>query len=199
MSKIAELKRIINALPSYKTLPFSSLELKNTSKDVLRKYIHRLDEEGIVSIIKKGYFQKIEPFRKLLFVYGSLKKNFDNHYLLNKYAKRVGKAITVGKFGMYEDDFGNFPYMVYEPIHRIKGELYQINRKELLDKIDEFEGVPSLYVRKKIKVKTHKGVNIAYAYIRENTNIPKKQKALKIWENNMNAKVEKLENFLESF
>ncbi len=36
-----------------------------------------------------------------------LKKAFDNHKLLNQYAKRVDKSSTVGKFAMYKDSFGN--------------------------------------------------------------------------------------------
>jgi len=177
-------------------VPFSYIKLKDVSKDTIRKYLHRLHDRGLISIEKRGYFKKIEPFNEFLFVYGSLKKGFDNHNLLNKYAKRVGKASTVGKFAMYEDSFGNYPYLVKEPITKVMGELYEIKRKELLDKIDDFEGAPEYYQRKKIKVKTHKGVNLAFVYIRENEEIPQEQEPLKIWENNTNYKVNKLDSFL---
>jgi len=197
MTIIDKIERQINALPIDKIVPFSYIKLKDVSKDTIRKYLHRLHDRGLISIEKRGYFKKIEPFNEFLFVYGSLKKGFDNHKLLQKYAKRVGKASTVGKFAMYEDSFGNYPYLVKEPITKVIGELYEIKRKELLDKIDEFEGAPEYYKRKKIKVKTHKGVNLAFVYLREDEEIPKEQEPLKIWENNTDYKVHKLDSFLE--
>ncbi|MCF6340013.1 MAG: gamma-glutamylcyclotransferase [Sulfurimonas sp.] len=197
MTIIYKIERQIDNLAIDEVVPFSYIKLKDISKDTIRKYLHRLHDRGLISIEKRGYFKKIEPFNEFLFVYGSLKKGFDNHKLLDKYAKRVGKASTVGKFAMYEDSFGNYPYLVKEPITKVMGELYEIKRKELLDKIDAFEGAPAYYQRKKIKVKTHKGVNLAFVYIREDEEIPKEQEALKIWENNTDYKVHKLDSFLE--
>ena len=196
MTIIDKIERQINTLPIDKIVPFSYVTLKDVSKDTIRKYLHRLHERGLISIEQRGYFKKIEPFNELLFVYGSLKKGFDNHNLLDKYAKRVGKASTVGKFAMYEDSFGNYPYLVKEPVTKVMGELYEIKRKELLDRIDEFEGAPEYYQRKKIKVKTHKGVSVAFVYIREDEKIPLQQEPLKIWENNTDYKVNKLDSFL---
>ena len=196
MTVIDKIERQINILATDEVVPFSYIKLQDISKDTIRKYLHRLHDRGLISIVKRGYFKKIKPFNEFLFVYGSLKKGFDNHKLLQKYAKRVGKASTVSKFAMYEDDFGNYPYLVKEPITKVIGELYEIKRKELLDKIDEFEGAPEYYKRKKIKVKTHKGVHLAFVYIRENEEIPKGKEPLKIWENNTDYKVNKLDNFL---
>ena len=197
MTIIDKIERQINSLAIDEVVPFSYIKLKDVSKDTIRKYLHRLHDRGLISIERRGHFKKIEPFNESLFVYGSLKKGFDNHKLLQKYAKRVGKASTVGKFAMYEDSFGNYPYLVKEPITKVMGELYEIKRKELLDQIDEFEGAPEYYQRKKIKVKTHKGVNLAFVYLREDEEIPKEQKPLKIWENNTDYKVHKLDSFLE--
>ena len=197
MTIIDKIERQINSLAIDVVVPFSYIKLQDVSKDTIRKYLHRLHDRGLISIEKRGYFKKIEPFNEFLFVYGSLKKGFDNHKLLDKYAKRVGKASTVGKFAMYEDSFGNYPYLIKEPITKVIGELYKIKRKELLDRIDEFEGAPEYYQRKKIKVKTHKGVNLAFVYIREDEEIPKEQEPLKIWENNTDYKVHKLDSFLE--
>ena len=39
-------------------------------------------------------------------------------------------------------------------------------------------------------------MNLAFVYIRENEEIPKEQEPLKIWENNLNYKVKKLDSFL---
>ena len=197
MKIIDKIERQINALSIDKIVPSFYIKLKDVSKDTIRKYLHRLHDRGLISIEKRGYFKKIEPFNEFLFVYSSLKKGFDNHKLLQKYTKRVGKASTVGKFAMYEDSFGNYPYLVKEPMTKVLGELYEIKRKELLDKIDEFEGAQEYYQRKKIKVKTHKGVNLAFVYIREDEETPKEQEPLKIWENNTDYKVHKLDSFLE--
>jgi len=197
MTIIDKIERQINALAIGEVVPFSYIKLKDVSKDTIRKYLHRLHDRGLISIEKRGYFKKIEPFNEFLFVYGSLKKGFDNHKLLQKYAKRVGKASTVGKFAMYEDSFGNYPYLIKEPVTRVQGELYEIKRKELLDEIDEFEGAPEYYQRKRIKVKTHKGVNLAFAYLRENEEVRKEKTPLKVWENNTDYKVHKLDSFLE--
>lgn len=197
MHTIDKLERKINTLTIGKIVPFSYVDLKAISKDTIRKYLHRLHERGIISIVKRGYFKKIEIFHELLFVYGSLKKGFDNHRLLEKSTKRLGKATTINKFGMFEDSFGNYPYLITKPISKINGELYQINRKELLQEIDEFEGAPDYYQRKKIKVKTHHGVNIAYAYIRIDADMPEDQQPLKVWQNNADYKVKKLNSFLE--
>lgn len=194
--KIEKLERKINALPIDKIVPFSDVVVDGIEQDTTRKYLHRLHERGIISIVKRGYLKKIEPFHELLFVYGSLKKGFDNHRILEKSAKRLGKAKTVSKFGMFEDSFGNYPYLINEPIHKIEGELYEINRKELLEKIDEFEGAPDYYQRKKIKVKSHHGIKYAYTYLRENIKTPMNQKPLKVWENNTDYKVQKLNDFL---
>ena len=195
--KIEKLERKINTLPIDKIVPFSDVTVDGIEQDTTRKYLHRLHERGIISIVKRGYLKKIEPFHELLFVYGSLKKGFDNHKILGKSAKRLGKAKTVSKFGMFEDSFGNYPYLISEPIYKIEGELYEINRKELLEKIDAFEGAPDYYQRKKIKVKSHHGVKYAYTYLRENIEIPNNQEPLKIWENNTDYKVQKLNDFLE--
>ena len=197
MTIIDKIEQQINSLAIDEVVPFSFIKLQDVSKDTIRKYLHRLHNRGLISIEKRGYFKKIKPFNEFLFVYGSLKKGFDNHKLLDKYAKRVGKASTVGKFAMYEDSFGNYPYLVKEPITKVMGELYEIKRKELLDKIDEFEGAPEYYQRKKIKVKTHKGVNLAFVYIKEDEEIPREQEPLKIWENNTDYKLHKLDSFLE--
>jgi len=116
-------------------------------------------------ITGRGEFKRIEPFSEMLFVYGSLKKGFDNHHLLSKYAKRIGKAITMSKIGMFEDSFGNYPYLIPVPQMRIHGELYEIHRKEILEKLNRFEGYPDYYDRKKILVKTHRGTVRAFVYI----------------------------------
>ncbi len=198
MSYIEKIERKIQLLDSDVVLPFSAVKIDGISIDTTRKVLHRLHDNGIITIVKRGYFKKEHTFNELLFVYGSLKKGFDNHGLLGKYAKRVGKARTVKRFAMYEDSFGNYPYLLDTPLLKIKGELYQITRKELMQKIDEFEGAPDLYRREKIEVRSHRGVNRAFVYIQPNTKIPADQVALDEWTDNSDHKVEKLRNILDT-
>jgi len=198
MSYIEKIHRKVQSLDSDVVLPFSAVKIDGISTATTRKILHRLHDNGMITIVSKGYFKKEESFNELLFVYGSLKKGFDNHNLLNKYAKRLGKAHTVKKFSMFEDSFGNYPYIVDVPHSKIKGELYQINRAELMQRIDEFEGAPDYYERKKIEVKSHHGVKRAFVYIQSDTVIPTDQKVLNEWTNNSDYKVEQLHNILDA-
>ena len=195
---IEKVEHKIHTLPIDIAMPFSEAKVKDISTDTLRKILHRLHDKGEISIINRGYFKRIEPFKELLFVYGSLKKGFDNHNLLSKYAKRIGKSITIGKFGMFEDSFGNYPYLVPVPKMRIHGELYLIERKELLDKLDQFEGAPEYYERKKILVKSHRGTHRAFVYIQPHTTVPEDQKPLREWKADSNYKVQQLDQYLNN-
>jgi len=194
---IDKVERKIKSLPMDIVVPFSEASVVGVSVDTLRKILHRLHDKGIISITQRGYFKKIEPFRELLFVYGSLKKGFDNHDLLKKFAKRLGVARTIKKFGMFEDSFGNYPYLVPTPHTQVYGELYEIHREELMDKIDTFEGTPEYYERKRIEVKSHHGIKRAFVYIQSNTPAPQDQEALKEWTNNTEHKVKELHDTIE--
>ena len=198
MSYIEKIHRKVQSLDLDVTLPFSAAKIDGISTDTTRKILHRLHDNGMITIVSRGYFKREKSFNELLFVYGSLKKGFDNHNLLAKYAKRLGKAHTVKKFAMFEDSFGNYPYLVDTPLSKIKGELYQITRAELMQKIDEFEGAPDYYRREKIEVKSHHGVKRAFVYIQADTKIPTGQKALSEWTENSEYKVGQLHNLLDS-
>lgn len=195
---VEKIERKINKLPLNIIVPFSRVKIKDIPTDTLRKILHRLHDKGIITITGRGEFKRIEPFREMLFVYGSLKKGFDNHHLLGKYAKRIGKAITMSKFGMFEDSFGNYPYLIPVPQMRIHGELYEIYRKELLENLDKFEGYPEYYERKKILVKTHRGTVRAFVYIQPHTAMPQGQKPLREWKADTDYKVKQLEDYLET-
>jgi gamma-glutamylcyclotransferase (GGCT)/AIG2-like uncharacterized protein YtfP len=99
---------------------------------------------------------------------------------------------------MFEDSFGNYPYLVDAPFAKIKGELYQITRAELMKRIDEFEGVPDYYVRKKIEVKSHHGVKRAFVYLKPDRALPTDQYPIKEWTNNTNYKLNKLHSTLDA-
>jgi len=85
--------------------------------------------------------QKQHHHKKLLFVYGSLKRGFDNHSLL-KGATYVGEAKTLQPYAMFVETHGQYPYLIDKPFYQIEGELYDIDSEELWDKVDTFEGVP---------------------------------------------------------
>lgn len=136
----------------------------------------------------------------LLFVYGTLRKGFHNHNLLDN-AKFIGMGISVDKFYMigrlnFElDEFEDgrspprqllFPYIFTDNLrveqlsNHIYGELYEIS-EELLMSIDEHEGHPNIYKRIEESVRIDSTEYKAMIYvlesaeikeeIRENTNL----------------------------
>ena len=92
--------------------------------------------------------------KELLFVYGTLKKGFCNHYFLAD-AEFLGKAETLEKYALYLK--GSIPYVIKQPpISHIKGEVYKVDLKTLKE-IDELEGHPYLYFREIISVRLYNG------------------------------------------
>lgn len=85
---------------------------------------------------------------ELFFIYGTLKKGFKNHHILeNCGASFVTDAVTNDKFPMFDLGHG-FPYLqltwgVGEIVH---GEIWEIP-SDKIPYLDNFEGVPHLYKR----------------------------------------------------
>jgi len=52
-----------------------------------------------------------------------------------------------------------------EPLVHIKGELYEVSEDDLIDRLDDLEGVPYLYERKEIPVKSGEKTLTAWAYL----------------------------------
>jgi gamma-glutamylaminecyclotransferase len=119
----------------------------------------------------------------LIFIYGTLKPGFDNHFVIEDLIKQEQiSAKTVLKFPMYSGD--NYPYMEYQPGigNRIKGVVVEINDEEI-ELIDFFESVDTgLYKRKTIEVETLKGdiIECECYFKGTNTNL-KDKKLLSIW------------------
>lgn len=157
MRKSEQIKKFIKKLPFHKDFTFKYVRenLPELSTDVVRVNLHRLHDSGMITIKDKGVFSKEdESFEVYLFVYGSLKKGFENEHILDK-ARYISKADTVRKFAMYKSKGGEYPYLLKnKALNRIEGELYKIARKDLLKKIDFFEGSPDYYARESIEVKT---------------------------------------------
>jgi gamma-glutamylcyclotransferase (GGCT)/AIG2-like uncharacterized protein YtfP len=80
-----------------------------------------------------------------VFVYGTLKKGFHNHSVLQG-AEYIGTANSVQKFNMI--NLGGFPAVLYnsDDGYQISGEIYKINDK-ILDRLDILEGEGTFYDR----------------------------------------------------
>lgn len=80
----------------------------------------------------------------LVFVYGTLKKGFGNHRVMEQAGgELIGPATTANKFSMYS--LGGFPGVWLDiPTSQIYGELYNVQTMEPLDLL---EGFPRFYTR----------------------------------------------------
>ena len=88
-----------------------------------------------------------EGLRKM-FVYGSLRKGFGNHYLLER-SNYLGEALTDAAFTMLH--LGGYPGVVRAGSTQILGEVYEVDDKTL-SRLDRLEGHPSFYRRTPIRV-----------------------------------------------
>ena len=86
-----------------------------------------------------------------IFVYGTLKKGFHNHYLLED-AEFICKATTKKKYPMVNTE-EDFPYLLNKQGIgcNIQGEVYRID-DDILAMLDILEGYPEHYTREMIQV-----------------------------------------------
>ena len=82
-----------------------------------------------------------------VFVYGTLRKGYWNHRLLEN-SKFIGEAITKEKYSLYAN---GIPYVVKTPKTQIKGEVYEVDI-ETLKRLDQLEGHPDFYYREKTDI-----------------------------------------------
>lgn len=100
-------------------------------------------------------------------VYGTLKKGHGNHGVLGK-SIWIDDAITKSReFTMFD---GGFPFVSDSITHdcngSVVGELYQVDNPQTLANLDRLEGVPTLYVKREVDVKTFSGLDYtAYMYV----------------------------------
>lgn len=168
----AEINQKIRHLRKDKIYDYAVLGMEDVNRSSIRSTMQRLEEQGKIVKTGRGHFKKIEPFSELIFVYGTMKRNMENHDRL-KDAKYLGKYESIRHLPMVADSSGYFPYVLNDRKggHRIKGELYEVRHKELLAAIDEFEDVPKLYTRSKIQVKNKDGKRaVAWLYFRSPEN-----------------------------
>ena len=100
-----------------------------------------------------------------MFVYGTLKKNFPNSYLLQS-AQYLGEGRTRDKYALYVQ---GIPYVLKsEQRYCIHGELYNIDDKTLR-RLDKLEGHPDWYYREQVAIlDANKQVLTAWMYLYPN-------------------------------
>ncbi len=84
-----------------------------------------------------------------IFVYGTLLRSEPNHGLLAG-AFFIGRATTHAAYRLY--DLGLWPALVEGGETAVLGECYAVD-SALLSRLDAFEEVPHLYVRKRISLR----------------------------------------------
>ena len=83
----------------------------------------------------------------LVFVYGTLKRGFANHRLLEK-AHFLGEAY-LPRTKMI--NLGAYPAVIAGGTKEVMGEMYQVDDETLI-RLDRLEGHPSFYERRQVKV-----------------------------------------------
>ena len=111
----------------------------------------------------------------LLFVYGTLKRGYSNHSLLSA-GHFVGEAVTIEEYGFYlgTDKYApndpEIPFLLANPktgdaAVQVRGELWEVD-SITLTQLDELEGHPDWYQRKKITVSHVSGKSVsAFTYL----------------------------------
>lgn len=103
--------------------------------------------------------------RTLIFVYGSLRRGGWNEGYLASGAEFVGPARTAGRCALYVCPTSGLPYMTFDAVSRIVGELYSVDDATLAD-LDALEGHPDSYLRTPVEIETAAGeVTEAQVYV----------------------------------
>lgn len=121
-----------------------------------------------------------EPGSNLLAVYGTLKKGFGNHALIERLGLEFkGRAFTEDSHFFMRGDTG-FPYVYIDPMtkglrntnryrHNISVELYKFERLEDIASIDALEGHPVWYTRQLYNFFDEQGIRrLAWMYVQKN-------------------------------
>ncbi|MFZ3588886.1 gamma-glutamylcyclotransferase family protein [Bacillus sp. DJP31] len=109
--------------------------------------------------------------KHLVFVFGTLRKNERNHYLLKASNCLAEQAWTTGS--LYGTNYG-YPVLQENKRSRVYGEIYEVNSSQLarLDELEGYrgEGESNYYDRITKRVHTDEGVHEAYVYVMNNAN-----------------------------
>lgn len=88
-----------------------------------------------------------------VFVYGTLKRGFSNHYFLRD-ARFVGKARTVHRYALYVDEYPGVH--AGDKVCPIMGEVFEVDAGNM-NRLDALEDHPRLYKREQIDVVLESG------------------------------------------
>ncbi|QVL30640.1 gamma-glutamylcyclotransferase [Telmatocola sphagniphila] len=102
--------------------------------------------------------------RQLLFVYGTLKRGLQNQHFLDE-QKFVAEVKTLPHYRIYH--FGWHPGMIEVSAQglAVRGEIYEVD-EQALSKMDEYEEVPTFFIRKPVLILGFENVD-AYYFNRE--------------------------------
>ncbi|KAM3857024.1 gamma-glutamylaminecyclotransferase B-like [Diretmus argenteus] len=98
-----------------------------------------------------------------IFVYGTLKKGQPNHYRMFDQAKGkaefLSSARTVERYPLVIAGKYNIPFLLNVPGQgqRVRGEIYRVDER-MLEFLDAFESVPTMYQRTRLKLEVEKWV-----------------------------------------
>jgi gamma-glutamylaminecyclotransferase len=98
----------------------------------------------------------VEIAKAILFVYGTLKRGERNHHLIADQLF-IREATTAPRYRVF--DLGPYPGLVREAASglAVRGELWAVSDCCLAE-LDDFEGVPGLFVREQIEVEEYEEV-----------------------------------------
>jgi gamma-glutamylcyclotransferase (GGCT)/AIG2-like uncharacterized protein YtfP len=108
--------------------------------------------------------------RQLLFVYGTLKRGqFANHMLAD--GRFVGTVVTEPLYQLI--DLGTHPGLVSceQSGVAVKGELWEIG-SDIIPALDRYEGAPTAYERREIRIQNCQEPVIAYFFLGDGTTLP---------------------------
>jgi gamma-glutamylcyclotransferase (GGCT)/AIG2-like uncharacterized protein YtfP len=138
---------------------------KNTliTSSVLPQYLPFINK-GLQCLLRDALIVQISNITFKLFVYGTLKKGFDNHsYLRN--SQFVAEAKTAKKYPMITKNQA-FPYLINQARkgHHVQGEVYVVDYETFIE-IECLEGHPTHYIRNEIDVQLeNKDIIKAWCY-----------------------------------
>jgi gamma-glutamylcyclotransferase (GGCT)/AIG2-like uncharacterized protein YtfP len=97
-----------------------------------------------------------------LYVYGSLKRGQPAHHRLAD-QELIQPARTLPRYRLY--DRGPYPYLVHDPEHgvAVHGEIWKVDAATLAH-LDQYEGVPTEYLRQEIALEDFPEPVWAYFY-----------------------------------
>lgn len=96
-----------------------------------------------------------DKISQYVFVYGTLKRGYGNHVILRN-SQFIGEGHTIpDSFSLID---GGFPWAIPNSgTFHIKGELYLVEDQRTMHNLDSLEGVPHLFDRYNIEIRTEDG------------------------------------------